>query len=175
MIAPILHIRIADREDVPVLAAMGKSTFWDTYSSYHSDQNFVDYTESAFTPEVIAREMEEEDCTFFLVEDRQIPVAYMKLRRGRNPECLPPDVSKLEIQRLYVLREWQGKQIGGQLIRHALDTALSEQRKIVWLTAWPQNEPAIRFYQRQGFAVSGTIGFVMKDLVEQDYVMSVFV
>jgi ribosomal protein S18 acetylase RimI-like enzyme len=77
----------------------------------------------------------------------------------------------LEIERLYVLKEYHGKQVGALLYEQAL--AISKERKApyIWLGVWEENPRAIRFYQKQGLVEFGEHIFQLADDEQRDVLM----
>lgn len=81
------------------------------------------------------------------------------------------DVSSLEIERIYVASEFQGRGLGGCMIDWAIDTARERGKDYVWLGVWERNTVAIRFYKGHGFRVTGSHGFRIGDDVQTDFIM----
>jgi len=57
----------------------------------------------------------------------------------------------LEVQRIYVLREYKGKQIGKLLMQKAIEIGKSNNLNYIWLGVWENNINAIKFYEKLGF------------------------
>jgi ribosomal protein S18 acetylase RimI-like enzyme len=57
----------------------------------------------------------------------------------------------LEIERIYVLKEYQGRKAGKLLLEKALEAAAEGNKAYVWLGVWEENTAAIGFYERYGF------------------------
>jgi ribosomal protein S18 acetylase RimI-like enzyme len=57
----------------------------------------------------------------------------------------------VELDKLYVLPECKGMQIGKKLMDLALNMARQENRKRYWLVVLASNAPAIAFYEKLGF------------------------
>ena len=81
------------------------------------------------------------------------------------------DEQSLEIERIYVSKEFQGEGLGRCLMEKAISTAIRRKKKYVWLGVWEKNEKALRFYKRNGFYQIGTHSFVMGDDEQTDYIM----
>ncbi len=61
------------------------------------------------------------------------------------------DKNYLEIERIYVLKEYHGKKVGQLLYENAIKIAKSKNAEYVWLGVWEKNPRAIRFYEKNGF------------------------
>ena len=95
---------------------------------------------------------------------------YLKLNEAPAQTELH-DRAALEIERIYVAREFQGLGFGKRLMDRALAEARSRKKAYVWLGVWENNEKALRFYRSYGFYPAGTHVFVMGDDAQTDYLM----
>ena len=97
-------------------------------------------------------------------------VGYIKLNtQAAQTEAV--DSNALEIERIYVVKEQQGKSIGQVLLQKALSIAKELQSNCVWLGVWDQNIRAIRFYERWGFKAFTTHKFVLGTEIQTDVMM----
>jgi ribosomal protein S18 acetylase RimI-like enzyme len=97
-------------------------------------------------------------------------VGYLKLNfYDAQTEFFEPDA--MEIQRIYVLGNHQGKQIGKQLLEFATEKAIANQMKYMWLGVWDINVNAVRFYENNGFKIIGKHTFPFGDEVDTDWLM----
>lgn len=71
-----------------------------------------------------------------------------------------------ELQRLYVLREFQNRKIGAQLMEAALNHPRMKNASRIFLDVWEHNLGAQRFYQRFGFQVIGERKFEVESGAE---------
>ena len=94
--------------------------------------------------------MEDVNIQYYLVYKKQIPVGYLKLNFGeaQNEHI---HKSSLEIERLYVVKEYQNQNIGQFLIEKAFAVAKQNKLVLVWLGVWEKNPGGIKFYKRNGF------------------------
>ena len=65
----------------------------------------------------------------------------------------------VSIDEMYVKESWRNRGIGGSFIK-LLETNAPEKTVGMSLEVAPENEKAIRFYQRMGFKKSGNTGMV---------------
>jgi hypothetical protein len=77
-------------------------------------------------------------------------VGYIKLNY-QSAQTEFQDEDAVEVERIYVLANQQGKQIGRQMIDFAISKAIDDKLKYIWLGVWEHNHSAIRFYEREGF------------------------
>jgi ribosomal protein S18 acetylase RimI-like enzyme len=70
-------------------------------------------------------------------------------------------VTKLE--RLYLLKEFYGRNLGAELFNFNLNLSKEAGEKGLWLYVWKGNDRAIRFYQKQGFEIVGSHDFKISE------------
>lgn len=70
-----------------------------------------------------------------------------------------PDAAQL--QKIYVLRDFLGRGAGLPLLRASLARAVAVRAPAVWLAVLRQNDRAIRFYDKHGFAPVGPHRFTI--------------
>ena len=76
-----------------------------------------------------------------------------------------------EIQRLYVLQEFQGLGLGKQLFEFALDLAEQSGATWAWLGVWERNFKAQSFYARYGFERFSQHHFPVGDKIDTDWLL----
>ena len=101
-------------------------------------------------------------------------VGYAMLVHG---EPADPDVAiavqhrpTAELSKLYVHPDSHGGGVASALVDRALQAAVDRGAVSVWLGVNIHNDRANRFYEKAGFAVVGTKGFTVGEVVEDDYV-----
>ncbi|MEX1301581.1 MAG: GNAT family N-acetyltransferase, partial [Desulfotignum sp.] len=77
----------------------------------------------------------------------------------------------LEIERIYVLKEFHGKTVGQQLYEKAMEIAKEKSVTYVWLGVWEKNSKAIRFYEKNGFKAFDTHIFRLGNDKQTDILM----
>ena len=75
------------------------------------------------------------------------------------------------MERIYVLKEKHGQQVGKIMIERAVEFARERNVTFVWLGVWEKNEKAIKFYERNGFKKYSTHKFIVGDDVQDDIIM----
>ncbi|HEY1872444.1 MAG TPA: GNAT family N-acetyltransferase, partial [Chitinophagaceae bacterium] len=77
-------------------------------------------------------------------------IGYLKLNFGQSQTELKDDNS-LEIERIYVLKGFHGKNVGQLLYEKAIQIARQRNADYIWLGVWEENSRAINFYKKNGF------------------------
>lgn len=170
-----LHISTAKRnaETAAQLAALGRQTFHETFAADNSAADLAAYLDSAFGPDKQLAELQNLRNTFLLARLGPELVGYAKLHLhsmlGHDTGKVPAPV--LEIERLYVLKDWIGTGLGAALMRRALEEARQHQCRSVVLGVWERNTHALEFYRRFGFKPIGQHEFVLGSDVQTDLIL----
>ena len=84
-----------------------------------------------------------------------------------HPDVAPGDG---EIQRLYILRGYQGGGRGTLLLRTGLEWLEREGPRTLWIGVWSENYGAQRFYARHGFEIVGEYSFMVGDHADREFI-----
>lgn len=106
---------------------------------------------------------------YFLYTDEELS-GYLKLNEYKAQTDIY-DAKSLEIERIYVTKEFQGKGLGSILMNKAIDIANIRKKSYIWLGVWEKNDKAILFYKKNGFFVIGNHSFFMGEEEQTDFVM----
>jgi len=74
----------------------------------------------------------------------------LKINLGKSQTELK-DNKVLEIERIYVSKEFHGKSVEQLLYDKAILVAKQKNVRYVWLGVWEENQRAISFYKKNGF------------------------
>ena len=77
----------------------------------------------------------------------------------------------LEIERIYVLKEFHGKNVGQILYDTAFEVAKRINAEYLWLGVWEHNPRAINFYKKNGFVEFDKHIFKLGDDEQTDIMM----
>ena len=119
----------------------------------------------------LAQELANPSSQFYFVYFNQEIAGYLK---GNTDEAQSEtmDDDSLEIERIYVKKKFQKHGLGKHLMNKAMEIALQEKKKKIWLGVWEDNENAIAFYQKKGFVQTGSHSFFMGDDEQVDLIMT---
>ena len=93
-----------------------------------------------------------------------------KINFGQSQTELQDDTA-LEIERIYVLKEFHGKKVGQVLYEKAIEIAKQKNAHYVWLGVWEENPRAISFYKKNGFVEFDKHIFKLGDDEQTDIMM----
>lgn len=137
-------------EEIDELQEIGRQTFSETFSVYNSEEDMKKYLDEEFSSEKLKEELTDENSEFYFASIVNRVVGYLKINSGKSQTEIK-EKNALEIERIYVLKEFQGKKVGQQLYEKALEIAKRKSVDYIWLGVWEKNLNAIRFYQKNGF------------------------
>lgn len=144
-------IRKASLIDIDKLREIGKLTFAETFSSENSEENMNEYLEKGFSTATLKIELTDKNAEFYFAELDEKIIGYLKVNVGESQTEIKVK-NALEIERIYVLKEYHGKKVGQILYNKAIKLAQEKHLENVWLGVWEKNARAIRFYEKNGFA-----------------------
>lgn len=165
-----ITIRKAQDKDVIDLQNIGKITFSETFSKDNSVQNLNEYLETAFSTEKITSELADKNAEFYFAEFENEIIGYLKVNYGESQTEIKNE-NALEIERIYVLKDFHGKKVGQLLYEKAIELANERNVDFVWLGVWEQNLRAIRFYEKNGFTAFDKHFFKLGDEEQIDIMM----
>jgi ribosomal protein S18 acetylase RimI-like enzyme len=164
------QIRPASLFDLHALQVIGRSTFAETFAEGNSEENLARYLEAGFSIDKLTEELKSEGSQFFFALHESDIIGYLKINFG-NAQTEHQDPNALEIERIYVLQKYHGKEVGAKLYDQALAIANARKAPYIWLGVWEENPRAIRFYQKNGFLEFGEHIFQLGDDAQRDVLM----
>jgi hypothetical protein len=154
-----INIRIAQKEDAPFIALLGRTTFTETFGHLFRDKNdLMEYYEQTFSVAKIRSSMQKPNNVFFIAFVDELPVGYGKLKLDSPSEFLDNGLV-CQLQKIYVLKDFLSLKIGLQLQTKMIETAVKAQYDEIWLSVLHTNERAKRFYLKNGFRQIGEHDF----------------
>lgn len=132
------------------LAEISRSTFRDAFAHLNDPADFEAYMQKSFSDEAISKELGNPLSEFYLVYYHNRLAAYFKINKaGAQTDLQQPD--SLELERIYVQKDFQGKRIGRWILDQLIEMAREKGFSTIWLGVWEENRDAIRFYELYGF------------------------
>lgn len=162
-------IRFASLPDVEELRTLSELAFRNAYSWYNTPENMEFYVRNHFTEEKLAEEISDPSFVYLLAFENNELAGYAKLDLKTTIKTAAK--KPLEIARLYTKPELIGKGVGKKLVREVDRFAVENGFDSVCLSAWQKNEKAVKFYQREGFVIGGTLKFLFGTDLQDDFLM----
>jgi ribosomal protein S18 acetylase RimI-like enzyme len=145
-----IEIQKVTLNDIDRLQKIGRQTFHETFSAGNFEENMTKYLAEGFSIEKLTTELSDNNAEFYFATLDDNVIGYLKLNFGQSQTELQDDKG-LEIERIYVLKDFHGKSVGQILYDKAIEVAKLKNSDFVWLGVWEENPRAINFYKKNGF------------------------
>ncbi|MBL7967727.1 MAG: GNAT family N-acetyltransferase [Prolixibacteraceae bacterium] len=165
-----IEIRRIGASDVAELQQIGRLTFTETFAEHNSPENLAAYLEESFATAKLTNELKNPESQFYFAFAASILAGYLKINFGAA-QTENVDPAALEIERIYVLKEFHGKKVGQALFQKALDVAAETSCSQIWLGVWEKNHKALNFYRKNGFIPFSQHVFRIGDDEQTDFLM----
>jgi ribosomal protein S18 acetylase RimI-like enzyme len=165
-----LEISLVKPCEINALQKISKETFIEAFSNQNSEENMRKYLEEYLSINQLTNEFMNSDSSFYFTRMDEKIIGYLKINFGVAQTDFKEDNS-IEVERIYVLEEFQGKNVGQNLLNKAIEISREKNAKSVWLGVWEKNYKAIRFYQKNGFVEFGNHPFILGDDIQTDILM----
>ena len=149
---------------------IGRQTFNETFAENNTAENMAKYLEEAYAYQKLSAELNDANSVFYFAMMEDKVIGYLKLNFGASQTELK-DNEALEIERIYVLKEFHGKKVGQLLFDKAIEVAKAQHVAYVWLGVWENNKRALQFYTKNGFVEFDQHVFVLGDEAQTDIMM----
>ena len=182
-------LRRATPEDAEALSVLASTCYIQTFGQLYSSADLDRFIHEAYSPEVLRVELADParpTWLFFLEKseaDATVPgstdartasegklIGYVTVCPAHLPH---PEVKEGdgEVQRLYLLREYQGGGRGSMMLRHAIDYLLADGPRPLWIGVFSENLGAQRLYGRHGFKLVGEYKFMVGDHADREFIL----
>jgi ribosomal protein S18 acetylase RimI-like enzyme len=156
--------------DINQLQQVSRQTFSETFSHVNTEENMRKYLEEELSTEKLTNELAYHDSEFYFALLENNVIGYLKLNFGQSQTELKDD-NAIELERIYVLKEFQGKSFGQFLCDYAIRIAKQRDIDYLWLGVWENNIKARNFYQKNGFVEFDKHIFKLGNDVQTDIMM----
>ncbi|POY35945.1 GNAT family N-acetyltransferase [Solitalea longa] len=165
-----ISISKASTADIDQLELISCKTFYEAFASENTEDDMQKYLEESFNQQKLLKELNNNTSAFYFISIEDKKVGYLKVNSSAGQSELKTDNS-LEIERIYILQEFQGQRLGQALVDKAIEIARKMACDFVWLGVWEKNLKAIEFYKRNGFVEFDKHVFVLGNDVQTDLMM----
>lgn len=152
------------------LIELSRSTFKAAFEAANDPEDFKNYMDTSFHRERLKAELENPNSAFYFVYVENECCAYFKLNENEDQTDIR-ESEAMEIERIYVVEEFQGRKLGHSMMQEIKNLALGKGKQYIWLGVWERNSAAIAFYLREGFVIFGTHPYSIGSDEQTDYLM----
>jgi ribosomal protein S18 acetylase RimI-like enzyme len=160
--------RDADAADAATLDRIFDTSFCDTFAHLYRAEDLAAFR-SSFGVSDWENDLRDPRFAFRIGEVGGEPVGYVKLGRLKLP--VETDRPAILLDQLYILKDHHGVGLAHGLMDWALDEARRRGAEEIYLTVFPENHRAVRFYERYGFEPAGHYDFMVGNHADQDIIM----
>lgn len=167
----ILRVTI---KDLDVIRELSIQTFTETFAEQNTENDMQKYISEKLSTEKLLAELQDPGSEFYFIRWANEIAGYLKLNSG-TAQTEKHHENSLEIERIYVLKNYHGKGAGYLLLKKAMDIAREKGHVFIWLGVWEKNTSAIAFYEKNGFVTYDTHIFKLGSDEQTDLMMKLAV
>ena len=168
----MFSIRTAVATDSSALAHLAAKVFAATYGAVIPSEILAQHLRLYYADSALQSQLAEPTIRYFVACHGEQLVGLCKLEESP----IHPSVTlkqPIELAKLYIDGEFQGRRIANGLLQSALDFARSQNKDGLWLCVWKQNPRALAFYHKAGFQTVGSTIIDVDGIAFDDAVMQV--
>lgn len=129
------------------------------------------YLKEEFSEEKIFKLLNDPNVKFFFALNDGEIMGYIQINWGKaQSENLD---SSIEIARIYVRKDFQGRKTGSLLLKKAIQFGKDLGVQWLWLGVWEKNTKAMDFYRKNGFQIFDQHLFKLGSDEQLDWMMRI--
>ncbi len=167
---PMIEIREARFEDTAAMREVAIASYVDTFADSNTPENMTAFLDCAYSQEKLEQEFYEPGSVLYLACEGSKVVGFLRLRLSHEVEEKLGS-NTIELQRLYIHKDFQNQKIGKLLMETAIGYARAKKFDWIWLGVWEKNFNAQRFYNKWGFEKFDEHVFQMGDDPQIDWLL----
>ena len=121
----IKSIKKCTLQDLESLRKISIETFYQTFADSNTEENMSAYLENAYNSEKLCKELCNPNSSFFFIYVDECLAGYLKINEFPSQTDIN-DIDSLELERIYILKEFQGAGLGKDLLEHTISIALEQ-------------------------------------------------
>jgi GNAT superfamily N-acetyltransferase len=163
-----LSYRPGRLKDAFAIDRVFQTTFCETFAHMYRDEDLEAFL-AKFTLDGWRSELADPAYAFQVVESDGELCGYVKL----GPPSLPVEAkgALMELRQFYLSKAQHGSGAAAALMEWAVDEAKRRGMDELYLTVFPENHRARRFYERYGFVTVGRYDFMVGSQADNDLIM----
>ncbi|MBN9166946.1 MAG: GNAT family N-acetyltransferase [Myxococcales bacterium 68-20] len=168
------EIRPARLEEAEVLAALGRTTFIDTFIHEfgipYPPEDLAAYMDASFSAEATRKRLLDSSQVWWTASIDGEIVGFA----NAGPNTLPhadARASHAELRRLYIAKRAQGRGIGTRLLTTALTWMEAHTDGPLWIGVWSGNLKAQRLYAGYGFTKAGEYKYPVGTWYDDEFIL----
>lgn len=168
----MIKIRKVQKEDLEVLALLGRLTWYESHGPYVDDKNDVTkYLNENFSISKTNQNINNPNIHYSIIYVDDLPAGYAKLILNKPQENIESQNS-CQLERIFILDEFIPLRIGQNLMSFVEEQAKELHLDTIWLTVYIKNNRAIRFYEKNEYKNVGAVNFSVNDKLYENILFS---
>ena len=167
----MVRIRKGAPADAALVSELALRIFMDTFAAQNKPEDIVKHVAQRYSVAIQRDELTDPTFTYLIAEVDGTAAGFAMIGEPRSESC-SNFTKPIELFRFYVDKSWHGKGVAVPLMNACYEEALRRRGETICLSVWEHNPRAIRFYEKAGYAKSGTQPYVLGDDVQTDWVMT---
>lgn len=153
-----------------MLKELAYQTFDESFRPMNTQETIDTYLSETFTTRKLSLELMTNGSEFYFIYSDNALAGYLKINYAPAQSDIN-DPDSVEIERIYVKKEFKGKGLGKQLMDYAEELAVKAGKKYLWLGVWEKNKDAISFYKYIKYKITGEHQFKVGNEMQTDLIM----
>ena len=155
-------IKKANLEDAQKLTKLSIDAFLPAHGHSSPKTDMDSYVKANFGLENIVKELSNQNFLYYLIHHQKKLAGFSKIIFNNTNEYIQrKNITKME--RLYLLEEFYGKNLGKELMIFNSELAKKNNQSGIWIEVWTENLRAIKFYKKIGFKTVGSSRFKISE------------
>lgn len=141
-----------------LLAEIGNQSFLEAHGKSAAKGDIDAFLTQNYSRKAFVKELANPDNLYQVIFSKDQAVGFSNIVLNMpNTHIDQQHVTKLD--RLYLLKEFYGKNLGYKLLNFNIELSKNNNQKGMWLAVWVENHRAINFYTKNGFTIVGSYDF----------------
>ena len=151
-------IKKATINDVNLLASLSVEAFLPAHGHSSPEKDIKTYLEANFSVHNFKKEIANPAFKYYFIYHHNKIAGFSKIIFN-TPSIHITENTITKMERLYLLEEFYGLNLGTQLMNFNSELAKRNNQRGIWLEVWIENFRAIKFYKKMGFMIVGKANF----------------
>ncbi len=141
-----------------IISEIGRISVEEAHRDSCSANDLNQFLEKNYNVEVIQDELKDEKNMYHIIYSDGEAAGFSKIMLNSvHSNIQQTNVTKLD--RIYLLANFFNRKLGFELLQFNIELSKKNNQFGIWLFTWVGNERAIKFYQKNGFAIIGSHNF----------------
>ncbi|HMU10104.1 MAG TPA: GNAT family N-acetyltransferase [Ferruginibacter sp.] len=152
----------AGKNDIELLTGIAKTSFTESHGHSAPADDINAYLNEKYSQAVFVQELNDESNIYHIIYYNGRAAGYSKISMNcAYTGAEAGNITKLE--RLYLLKDFYDLKLGMELLLYNISLSKSNGQTGMWLYTWKENERAVNFYKKAGFAITGSHDFKISE------------